>query len=62
MIKNEKARQSILEGYIKIAEIEKLKELIVSNKEGAEKDLDKFIKDKWNKAEENRGILLDLMS
>jgi len=36
--------------------------LIVSNKEGAEKDLDEFIKDKWNKAEENRKVMSDLMS
>ena len=43
-------------------EIEKLKELLISDKEGAEKDLDGFIKDKWNKAEENRKNMLDLMS
>ena len=42
--------------------MENLKELIVSDKEGAEKDLDGFIKGKWKKAEENRRILLDLMS
>jgi len=36
--------------------------LIVSDKEGAEKDLDEFIKEKWNKAEENRKVILDLMS
>jgi len=35
--------------------------LIVSEKESAEKDLDNFIKEKWNKAEENRKIMEDLM-
>jgi len=35
---------------------------MVSDREGAEKDLDEFIKDKWRKAEENRTIMLDLMS
>ena len=35
---------------------------MVSDKEGAEKDLDEFIKDKWNKAEENRKIMSDLMN
>ena len=43
-------------------EIEKLKEIIVSDKEGAEKDLDEFIKDKWNKAEDNRKVMLGLMN
>jgi len=47
---------------MKIAEIEKLKELIVSEKEGAEKELDQFITEKWNKAAENKRILLDLMN
>jgi len=51
-----------LEGYIRIAEIKKLKELIISNKEGDEKDLDGFIKDKWNKAKENRKVMLSLMN
>ena len=46
---------------MRIAEIEKLKQLIVSQKESAEKDLDNFIKEKWNKAEENRKIMEDLM-
>jgi len=41
---------------MKIAEIEKLKELIVSEKEGAEKELDQFITEKWNKAAENKRI------
>jgi len=45
-----------------IAEIEKLKKLIVSEKESAEKDLDDFIKEKWNKAVENRGIMSDLIN
>jgi len=36
--------------------------LIVSDKEEAEKDLDGFIKDKWNKAEENRKVMSDLMN
>jgi len=36
--------------------------LIVSDKEGAENDLDEFIKDKWNKAEENRKVMSDLMT
>ena len=62
MIKKEQARQPILEGYQRIAEIEKLKQLIVSDKEGAEKDLNGFIKDKWSKAEENRKVMSDLMS
>jgi len=35
--------------------------LIVSDKESAEKDLDNFIKDKWNKAEENRKVMLNLI-
>jgi len=38
---------------MRIAEIEKLKKLIVSEKESAEKDLDDLIKEKWSKAEEN---------
>ena len=46
---------------MKIAEIEKLKELIVSEKEGAANELDQFITEKWNKAPENKRILLDLM-
>jgi len=46
---------------MRIAEIEKLKELIVSEKKSAENDLDTFIKEKWNKAEENRKIIADLM-
>ena len=46
---------------MRIAEVEKLKELIVSEKESDEKDLDRFIKEKWNKAEENRNIMADLM-
>jgi len=45
-----------------IAEIEKLKKLIVSEKESAERDLDSFIKEKWSKAEENRGVIVDLMN
>jgi len=44
------------------AEVEKLKELIVSDKESAEKDLDYFIKEKWNKAEENKNVLENLIS
>jgi len=47
---------------VKIAEVEKLKKLIVSDKENAEKDLDDFIKEKWNKAEENRKVILNLIS
>jgi len=38
---------------MRIAEIEKLKELILSEKEGTDTELDNFIKDKWNKAEIN---------
>jgi len=47
---------------VRIAEVEKLKKLIVSEKESAEKDLDAFIKEKWNKAEENRKVMADLIS
>ena len=47
---------------MRIAEVEKLKELIVSEKESAEKDLDGFIKKKWNKAEENRKVMADLIN
>jgi hypothetical protein len=36
--------------------------LIVSEKESAEKDLDDFIKEKWNKAEENRNKMVDLIN
>jgi len=36
--------------------------LIVSEKESAEKDLDAFIKEKWNKAEENSKVMADLIS
>jgi len=36
---------------MRIAEVEELKELIISEKESAEKDLNDFIKEKWNKAE-----------
>jgi len=46
---------------MRIAEVKKLKELIVSEKESAEKDLDGFIKEKWNKAEENRKLMVDLI-
>jgi hypothetical protein len=46
LIKEERVRKEILEGYRRIAEIEKLKELIVSDKERAKQDLDGFIKDK----------------
>ena len=46
---------------MRIAEIEKLKQLIVSEKESVEKDLNNFIKEKWNKAEENRKVMEDLM-
>jgi len=46
---------------MKIAEVEKLKLLIVSEKESAEKDLDSFIKEKWNKSEENRKLMEELM-
>jgi len=46
---------------VRIAEVEKLKELIVSEKKSAEKDLDGFIKEKWNKAEENRKVMEDLI-
>jgi len=35
--------------------------LIVSEKESAEEDLDDFIKEKWDKAEENRTIMADLI-
>ena len=44
---------------MRIAEVEKLKQLIVSEKESAEKDLDDFIKEK---AEENRDVIIDLMN
>jgi len=47
---------------VRIAEVEKLKELIVSEKESAENDLDGFIKEKWNKAEENRKVMADLIN
>jgi len=36
--------------------------LIVSDKESAEKDLDDFIKEKWNKAGENRNVMLNLIN
>ena len=36
---------------MRIAEVEELNELIISEKESAEKDLNDFIKEKWNKAE-----------
>ena len=62
MIKSEKSNQELLEGYIRIGEIEKLKKLIVSEKESAEKDLDDFIKEKWSKAEENRKLMIDLIN
>jgi len=52
----------LLEIYQRIAEIEKLKTLIVSEKGSAEKDLNDFIKEKWSKAEENRGVMADLMN
>ena len=46
---------------MRIAEIEKLKQLILSDKQSAVKDLDGFIKEKWNKAEENRKVIADLI-
>jgi len=36
--------------------------LIFSEKESAEKDLDSFIKEKWDKAEENRKAMEDLIN
>jgi len=36
--------------------------LIVSQKESAKMDLDAFIKEKWNKAEENRNVLVELIN
>jgi len=62
LIKKEKENQELLEIYQRIAEIDKLKTLIVSEKESAEKDLDDFIKEKWSKAEDNRGVMADLMN
>ena len=62
MIKQEAACHELLEEYVRIAEVAKLKELIVSEKESAEKDLDAFIKEKWNKAEENRKVMADLIN
>ena len=47
---------------MRIAEVEKLKQLIVSEKESAEKDLDTFIKEKWNKAEENRNTMMIIIN
>jgi len=47
---------------MRIAEVEKLKELIVSEKESAEKDLDNFVKEKWNKAEENRKVMTNVIN
>jgi len=35
--------------------------LIISEKQSAEKDLDNFIKEKWNKAEEHRKLMKNLM-
>ena len=35
--------------------------MIVSDKDNAEKDLDDFIKEKWNKAEENKQIMNKLL-
>jgi len=46
---------------MRIAEVEKLKKLRISEKESAENDLDDFIKEKWNKADENRKVMEDLM-
>jgi hypothetical protein len=46
---------------MRIAQVEKLKELIVSEKESAVSDLDTFIKEKWSKAEKNRKVMEDLM-
>jgi len=36
--------------------------LITSEKESAEKDLEDFIKEKWNKAEENKKVMEDLIN
>jgi len=47
---------------MRIAELEKLKDLIVSEKGSAEKDLDDFIKEKWNNAEQNRKVVADLIN
>jgi len=46
---------------VRIAEVEKLKELILSEKKSAEKELDGFIKEKWNKSEENRKVMENLI-
>lgn len=46
---------------MKIAELKKLKNLILSEKESAEKDLDNFIKDKWSKAEDNKKVIENLL-
>ena len=61
MIKSENLCEKLLEEYMRIAEVEKLKKLIISEKESSENDLDDFIKEKWNKADENRLRLEDLM-
>ena len=62
MIKQDTARHELLEGYARMAEVGKLKELIVSEKESAENDLDAFIKEKWKKVEENRKVMADLIN
>jgi len=62
LIKKEAACHELMEGYRRIAEVDKLKELIVSEKESAENDLDVFIKEKWNKAEENKKLMSDLIN
>jgi len=61
LIKSENLCEKLLEEYMRIAEVEKLKKLIISEKESSENDLDDFIKEKWNKADENRLRLEDLM-
>ena len=48
----------MLEEYSKIAEIEKLKKLILSDKQTAEIDLDSFIKEKYKNAEVFRQRIL----
>jgi hypothetical protein len=36
--------------------------LILSDKKSAVKDLDDFIKEKWNKGEENRKVMMNLIN
>lgn len=52
--KKKLARKKLLEEYQRIAEIKEMKELLDSQKESTENELNTFIKEQLNKAKEKK--------